>query len=203
MDARCYLLLSGSPDRRCGPIAQALAAELARRGLRTRVLRSERVRLSGGDLAAQTVEATRLLERAAAGLDRIVVACRAGIRAETAVFARRSTRVVLLAGCQYTALADALALLKFLHRCGFTGPAALLADGARSRLDGRRAAARLSAAAARFLGLEVKTIGVIGARDGVGTKVSAAAALARRFEGGTCGSAGGGGVWSRVADLIL
>ena len=93
--------------------------------------------------------------------DILVVDCGAGIARNVISFANAADHVLVVTTPEPTALTDAYATIKTLHREGYEGSLATVVNLAASKLDAQTAHQRLASVADRFLGLRLGAGGYI------------------------------------------
>ncbi len=99
------------------------------------------------------------LRTLAASTDITLLDCGAGVSRNVISFATHADRVVVVTTPQPTALIDAYAVIKTLHREGFTGQIGLFANMVNSRGEARATFDRVSAVSKRFLDYSVADAG--------------------------------------------
>jgi flagellar biosynthesis protein FlhG len=103
--------------------------------------------------------------------DVIVVDCGAGIGPDVVHFAAAADNALVVTTPEPTAVTDAYAVVKVLHRHGYAGRASLLVNLASSRHEGRSTYERIAGVARRFLGVRLFDAGYVLADGKVGEAV--------------------------------
>jgi len=161
----------------------------------------------------------RALRRLDGACDVLLIDCPAGVAPPVAAYALSADRLIVVTTPEPTALADAYATLKMLHRGGFCGRAGVIVNMVRSRDEARSAWSRLQRAAERFLGLSLQDLGAVPLDRHVVKAVRERVPVVVRYphcSASSCisdicrkiappGVAGGrpAGLWTRVASVFL
>ena len=151
--------------------------------------------------------------------DILLIDCPAGVAPPVAACALSADRLIVVTTPEPTALADAYATLKMLHRGGFCGRAGVIVNMVRSREEARSVWGRLQRTAERFLGLSLEDLGYVpldrhvvkAVRERVPVVVryphcpasSCISDICRRIAPPGVAGARPAGLWTRVASVFL